>query len=164
MVDDVAPLRGVTIRQATVADIPDLVRLRRMMFEAMGYDDPAELNAGDVAAAAYFTEAIPDGSFHGWVAVTPAGKAASASGVVIDQHPPEPGNLSGRIGYIMNVVTAPAYRRRGLARRLMQAALDWLAEQGIQRVTLHATEMGRPLYESLGFEAGNEMRLFLGNE
>jgi hypothetical protein len=29
---------GITIRQATTADVPDLVRLRRMMFEAMGFD------------------------------------------------------------------------------------------------------------------------------
>ena len=35
----------------------------------------------------------------------------------------------------------------------------WLAEQGIQHVTLHATEAGRPLYEQLGFVEGNEMTL-----
>jgi len=29
-------------------------------------------------------------------------------------------------------------------------------------VTLHASDKGRPLYESLGFEATNEMRLKLG--
>jgi GNAT superfamily N-acetyltransferase len=164
VVSDDAPLRGVTIRQVTVADIPDLVRLRRMMFEAMDCDDPAQLDAGDAAATAYFADAIPAGEFHGWLAVAPTGEAVSASGVLIDQHPPGPGNLSGRMGYIMNVVTAPAYRRRGLARRLMQVTLDWLAEQGIQCVTLHATDVGRPLYESFGFEAGNEMQLLLGNE
>jgi hypothetical protein len=36
--------------------------------------------------------------------------------------------------------------------------LRWLKERGIQRVTLHATEMGRPLYEELGFVPSNEMR------
>jgi len=39
---------GITIRQAAVADIPNLVRLRRMMFEAMGFDDPAQLDAAGV--------------------------------------------------------------------------------------------------------------------
>ena len=70
-----------------------------------------------------------------------------------------PDNLSGRMGYIMNVVTIPAYRRTGIARRVMQAILHWLSEQGIRRVTLYATEMGRPLYQELGFAAGNEMVL-----
>ena len=37
--------------------------------------------------------------------------------------------------------------------------LEWLAAQGIQRVTLHATEVGRPLYEELSFVDSNEMRL-----
>jgi len=86
----------------------------------------------------------------------------SSGGVVIDQHPPGPGNLSGQIGYVMNVVTIPRYRRRGFAHRIMRVMLKWLAEQGIQCVALHTTEMGRPLYEELGFVDGNEMRLRMG--
>jgi GNAT superfamily N-acetyltransferase len=61
----------------------------------------------------------------------------------------------------MNVVTVFAYRRQGIARRVMQTILCWMEEQGIQRVTLHATEMGRPLYQELGFETGNDMWLRL---
>jgi GNAT superfamily N-acetyltransferase len=155
------PEGTVTIRQATVTDIPDLVRLRRVMFESMGYDDPVQLDAADRAAAAYFSRAIPKGKFQGWLAVTPGGEAVGSGGAVIDRHPPGPSNLSGQIGYVMNVVTVPAYRRQGIARRVMSAILCWLAEQGIQHVTLHATEMGRSLYQELGFETGNEMRLGL---
>jgi hypothetical protein len=44
----------------------------------------------------------------------------------------------------------------------MHVMLEWLAERGIQRVTLHATETGRPLYEELGFTDGNEMQLRQG--
>ena len=36
-----------------------------------------------------------------------------------------------------------------------------LAEQGIQHVALHTTEVGQPLYEELGFVNGNEMKLRL---
>jgi GNAT superfamily N-acetyltransferase len=151
----------ITIRQATVADVPDLVRLRRMMFESMGCDDAAQLDGADAAAAAYFAEAIPAGSFHGWLAVASTGMVVSSGGMVIDQHPPGPSNLSGQIGYIMNLVTIPRYRRRGIARRIMQAMLKWLAEQGIQQGALHATEVGRPLYRELGFVDSNEMQLRL---
>ena len=49
--------------------------------------------------------------------------------------------------------------RQGIARRTMQTILGWLREQGIQHITLHATEAGRPLYEQLGFVEGNEMTL-----
>ena len=150
---------GVTIRQATIADVHDLVRLRRMMFEAMGFDDPIQLSASDATTAAYFAEAIPAETFHGWLAITPTGAAIGSGGVVIDQHPPGPGNLSGRVGYIMSLVTVPDYRRRGIARHIMQTMLRWLKEQGIQCVALHATEMGRPLYRDLGFLDSNEMKM-----
>ena len=150
----------ITIRQATVDDIPDLVQLRRVMFEAMGTNNPAELDAMEKAAGTYFAKAIPCGEFLGWVAIAPEGETVSVCGVVIDQHPPTPGNLSGQIGYVMNIVTAPEYRQQGLARRVTRAALQWLEEQGVQRAALHTTEVGRPLYESLGFEpVPNEMRL-----
>lgn len=151
----------ITIRQATVADVPDLVRLRRMMFEAMGFDNPAQMAASDAASEAYFAEAIPTGQFWGWLAVTPTGKAIGSGGVVIDQHPPGPSNLSGRIGYIMNLVTDPRYRRRGIARRIMQTMLEWLSARDIQLAALHASEDGRLLYAELGFVSSNEMRLKL---
>jgi ribosomal protein S18 acetylase RimI-like enzyme len=151
----------ITIRQATADDIPDLVRLRRIMFEGMGWGDHEHLPAAEAASAAYLAEAIPSGEFQGWVAATSAGRIVSVGGVIVDQHMPTPGNLSGRIGYVLNVATEPCYRRRGIARRIMQAMLAWLKEQGVQRAALHASDHGRPLYESLGFEPTNEMRLSL---
>ena len=140
---------------------PDLVRLRRLMFEWMGCDDPAQLGATDEANAAYFAETIPTGEFCGWLAVTPAGEAVGSGGAVVDRHPPGPTNLSGRIGYIMNISIEPSYRRRGIARRIMRTVLEWMAERGVHYITLHTTEMGQPLYEELGFVAGNEMKLKL---
>jgi GNAT superfamily N-acetyltransferase len=61
----------------------------------------------------------------------------------------------------MNVFTEPEYRRLGLARRLMVTMLDWLRQEKFGTVSLHASEYGRSLYESLGFEATNEMRMSL---
>ena len=151
-------MEKITIRTATVADIPDLVRLRRMMFEDMGFDDPEQLDAADASVAIYLATALPAQQYQGWLACTAAGMAVGSGGVVVDQHPPGPNNLTGQVGYIMNVVTDPRYRRRGIARRIMDAMLQWLSSQGIQNFSLHASEMGRPLYEQLGFEPSNEMR------
>ena len=53
----------IVVRQATGADITDLVRLRRMMFESMGTDDAGQLDAMDAASAEYFAKAIPAGTF-----------------------------------------------------------------------------------------------------
>ena len=41
----------------------------------------------------------------------------------------------------------------------MKGALRWCREQKYDRVVLHASKEGRPVYETLGFEPSNEMRL-----
>ncbi len=146
------------IRFATPADIPAVVRLRRLMFEAMGFDDPAELAAADRACEAYFARAIPAGEYVGWLAINEQGHAVASGGVVVDQHPPGPNNLTGRVGYIMNLSTEFARRRQGLARRIMRQIMDWIHAQGITVATLHATDVGRPLYAQFGFRGSNEMK------
>jgi GNAT superfamily N-acetyltransferase len=65
--------------------------------------------------------------------------------------------LVGREGLILNVYVDPRYRRQGVARRLMEALIDWAPAAGIVRLVLHASEDGRSLYEALGFRASNEM-------
>jgi len=150
---------GYVLRPATIADLADVVRLRRLMFEAMNITDIAALDASDAACTAYFAQALPAGIYRGWVVETPAGHVIASGGYVIDEHPPGPGNPAGRIGYIMNLYVEPAHRRRGLARRIMTTILDHLRAEGLRVLALHATEMGRPLYGSLGFAASNELRL-----
>jgi GNAT superfamily N-acetyltransferase len=66
--------------------------------------------------------------------------------------------LAGREALVMNVYVAPEFRRRGLARHLMETILEWARGAGIPRMVLHASGEGRPLYESMGFVPTNEMR------
>ena len=60
---------------------------------------------------------------------------------------------------MVNVFVDPAWRRRGLARELMEAVIAWGRSEGLARLVLHASADGRPLYEELGFEPTSEMRL-----
>jgi hypothetical protein len=43
----------------------------------------------------------------------------------------------------------------------MNAALEWCRANRVDVVILHASKEGRHLYESVGFEPTNEMRLVL---
>jgi GNAT superfamily N-acetyltransferase len=56
------------------------------------------------------------------------------------------------------VYTEPGSRGRGIAGALMQAVMAWAKSQGCDRMVLHASDLGRPLYQSLGFSPANEMR------
>jgi hypothetical protein len=59
----------------------------------------------------------------------------------------------GATGWIGALGVAPGSRRAGLGTGLTRAATDWLRGRGARTVLLFATEMGRPVYESLGFVA-----------
>ena len=52
---------------------------------------------------------------------------------------------------IYAVETLPRWRRRGLARALVEHVLHHAFEQGARTASLQSTAMGQPLYESLGF-------------
>lgn len=56
------------------------------------------------------------------------------------------------LAWIGMVLVDPLYRRRGIATKLMHAALDYLSEAGVATVKLDATPDGRPVYENLGFK------------
>ena len=57
-----------------------------------------------------------------------------------------------RLAWIGMVLTDPAHRRRGFARRLMAYAIEALTALRMEWIKLDATEMGAPLYRQLGFE------------
>ena len=60
---------------------------------------------------------------------------------------------------------APAHRKQGLARRLMDAIHDYCRAEGIERVVLNASTFGKPLYDAMGYVVTDEpmMRLRLGD-
>lgn len=57
-----------------------------------------------------------------------------------------------RLGWIGMVLTLPEYRGQGLGRVLTQAAVDYAAER-TRVIRLDASDMGRPIYERMGFVA-----------
>ena len=79
-----------------------------------------------------------------------AGLAACVVGQV-DRRLPGPRDPDGLRGYVYNVATDPAYRRRGFSRACMTAVLEWFAGCGVRVVDLRASADGEPLYASLGF-------------
>ncbi len=149
------------VRKATSDDLEIVLHHRREMFREMGYAANAEAFAqADLLARAFFGKAFAEGNYHGWFCESGATVAAGAGVILIEYHP-SPRDPRPRRAWAVNVYTEPAFRRRGLGRRLMNAMIEWCREQGYENLVLHASDEGRPLYESMGFEPTNEMRLNL---
>ena len=150
----------IVIREATPVDIPEIIRQRRRMYEDMHYSDAEALNGMMKLSVDYLAKAMPKGSFHAWLACDDSVPVAGGA-VIVSPWLPHPYDQECRRATILNVYTEPDFRRRGIARQLMETMIAWCRAEGLARVTLHASEDGRHLYESLGFEPSNEMRLRL---
>ena len=149
------------IRPASLKDVPVILHQRRAMFFEMGKKHRVGLNDMTRAGKVYLSKNLAHGSYKGWLAVTHDGKIVAGGGVGISSWPPVPGYPHPRRATIYNVYTEPGHRRRGLARKLMLVMMEWCWKRGFATVYLHASNDGRPLYDSLGFEPTNEMRLSL---
>ena len=62
---------------------------------------------------------------------------------------------TGNRAHLMNVYTRADYRRRGISKKMVEILIDEAKENGVTEISLDATEMGRPLYESLGFKVSD---------
>jgi len=149
------------VRPATTADVGTIAKHRVGMFLDMGALPAAAAAPLRAASAAYFARAIATGDYLGWLAELD-GAVVAGAGVQPRALLPRPDHIDGGVeAYVLNVYTEPAHRRRGLARGLMDVVLDWSRAQRHGRVTLHASDAGRPLYDTLGFAATTEMVLDL---
>jgi GNAT superfamily N-acetyltransferase len=143
----------MSIRPATPQDAAEIVRLARLMYESMGVDGSEPIWQGEGERhvrerlgrdVAVLVADHPD---------VPGQLVASAAGTIAERLP-GPRNPCGKAGYIQWVATEPAFRRRGLARAMIEALLTWYEAEGVSNVELHATPDGEPLYRSLGFDDG----------
>lgn len=63
---------------------------------------------------------------------------------------------SGKRAHLMNVYVRAEARRRGIGRKMVARLIEEARARGATEITLDATEEGRLLYESLGFEENKE--------
>lgn len=158
---EMSPALEISIRQATVDDAPQIVAHRRNMFRDMGHCDDAALDSMAGKFLPWLQARMMSREYLTWLAVTPENSVVAGVGLWLMDWPPHMIGTGVRRGNILNVYTEPEFRHRGLARQLTQAALDWCRLNGVDCVILHASAAGRPLYESFGFQATNEMRIRL---
>ena len=155
------PAGPFTIRLGCVEDAALIVRHRHAMFSDMGYRDASWRDEMAVAFLPWLQRKMETGEYLAWFALAPDGSVAAGAGLWLTEWMPVRIGRDPRRGHIVNVYTEVPYRRLGLARRLMENILDWCRQEGIAMATLNASDEGRPLYESLGFRATNDMRMDL---
>ena len=149
-------MNTVRIRRATLADLPLLLGYRRAMAEEMEGADEVAVNRMIATLEPYLRTAIAEDRWHFWIA-----EPGGCGSVEIVQWVPGRLDPTPRRAWIHSVYSEPSLRHRGIGRELTQTIIAWSRERGFEWIYLHASDQGRPLYESLGFVPSSEMRLKL---
>jgi len=138
-------------KRATMEDIDELVRTRIIVLRAANkLSDDEDMSVVEEESKAYYGRALETGEHIAYL-VYDNGAFVGAGGVSFYQVMPTYHNPTGKKAYIMNMYTAPEYRRQGIAINTLDLLVKDAKEQGVLQIALEATDMGRPLYERYGF-------------
>ena len=155
------------IRRATAQDADIISWHRARMFQDMGDVSGDAFEILRAKARIRLEQWIDNRNYIGWLA-TPADEPetiVAGAGIQLQPILPRPLDVStigeGRQGTIVNVFTEPQWRKRGIAGLLIKEIIAWSKNEQIDRLTLHASNQGRSIYERLGFTESNELR-FVG--
>ncbi|MBE5914981.1 MAG: GNAT family N-acetyltransferase [Pseudobutyrivibrio ruminis] len=150
----------VEFRVATLNDLDLLTTSRIEVLRAANkLDASTDMANVEKESYNYYKKALEDNT-HYAILVMEDDKFIGAGGVSFYSVMPTYHNPSGKKAYIMNMYTAPDYRRQGIAYKTLDMLVKISKERGINNISLEATEMGRPLYEKYGFvKMESEMEL-----
>lgn len=145
-------------RPAAAPDIPELLRLRAVMFASVGEHDTGDWWPASELA---LREGFARGDIAAFVVDHPEqpGRLVACGIVVLLQRLGSPRTPNGRFGHVQSMVTEPEFRRRGLARAILAELLNWCGARDVRSIDLHASAMGEPLYRSMGFVEGSQPEL-----
>ena len=147
-------------KRAALEDLEILVETRIQVLRAANQlDDSADMTQVERETRAYYLSALADGTHTAYL-VFDGDTFVGAGGVSYYTVMPTYHNPTGQKAYIMNMYTHPAYRRQGIAAKTLDLLVQDAKCRGIHAISLEATSMGRPLYETYGFiQMTSEMEL-----
>ncbi|MDC7290795.1 GNAT family N-acetyltransferase [Blautia schinkii] len=147
-------------KKATLEDLDLLTATRIQVLRAANkLADDVDMSEVKSQSYKYYEKALSEDSHIAYL-IFDGEQFIGAGGVSFFQVMPTYHNPSGKKAYIMNMYTAPQYRRKGIAYKTLDLLVQAAKERGITAISLEATEMGRPLYEKYGFvKMNDEMEL-----
>ena len=139
------------LRPSRNEDIFLLVKARLDFLRALGYCMQPEEEHQAVQQIETFLAEHLDRDLFAWIALD--GETLAAVGFLqVFEVMWQPIAPKGRYGRIINILTWPAFRHQGLARKIMYELIRKARELDLAYLDLDASPEGQPLYECLGFE------------
>lgn len=141
---------AIQFGKATSQDINDLVEIRlAFLSEDHGEMTDEQIQQLRASLPAYYAKHLNQDLF---VYVARKERIVSCCFLLISEKPANPRLIHGRTGTLFNVYTHKAYRRQGLAKKLLAKMLADAQFMDLDEIELKATDQGYFLYRSLGFQ------------
>ena len=149
-------MENITYHKAGPNDLQALIDNRiAFTLELAGPQSSEDIASLKKGLKSYFTETLKTNASIWYIAK--AGSAvAGIGGLVFRLHPGNFKTPSGRSGYIINMYTVPAFRKKGVCSGILNALIDDARRSGVNFFELHATKAGEFAYIKNGFIIHNE--------
>lgn len=141
----------ISYHKATIDDVSALVD-NRILFalELSNEQNEEAIESLRNQMTNYFSKATVDNTCISFIAK--CGEVVAGIGSVhLRDMPGNFKNPSGKWGYIMNMYTVPAFRRKGICKNILNLLVEEAKKYDYNTFELHATKEGEKLYVQEGF-------------
>ena len=146
---------GIEYRRLSKEYLETFIQMRITQLREEGAKEEIDLAP---ALRDYYDRHMADGTFVSWLAFD-GEKIIGTSGMSFVEKPPYFGCPSGKMGLLSSMYTDPEYRRRGIAKELLDRVVKEARNYGCGTVQITASDMGVKLYAAYGFiHNGNFMQ------
>ncbi len=150
--DDMA----VEYRKLAETDLDTFMEMRMQQLQAEGAEASFDLKPH---LQDYYKRHLKDNTFVSWLAID-EDKIVGTSGMSFVEKPPYYSCPSGKIGLLSSMYVVKEYRRRGIAKLLLDKVVNEAKEYGCAAVHITASDMGVLLYTDYGFKKNNNFMYY----
>ncbi len=138
---------AIQYKRLTADELDTFIQMRIRQLREEGAKEDIDLGP---ALKDYYNRHMADGTFVSWLALD-GNEVIATSGMSFVEKPPYFGCPNGRIGLLSSMFTEPAYRRKGIAKKLLSRVIEEAKAYGCGTVQITASDMGVMLYADFGF-------------
>ena len=135
-------------RLASIKDLDLLIDLRKQLLVEEGQSAHSDI---DEELKIFFENELSSKQYVQWL-VEENNQVIATGAIQFISFPPSYFNPQGIRGYITNMYTHAAYRKKGIAKQLLNRLIEEAERRKVHHLFLISSEMGKPLYKKVGFQ------------
>ena len=139
---------GIVFRKLIQDDLDVFIKMRINQLQEEGAEPNLDLKP---QLYEYYIKHLEGGTFVSWLAIDDR-KIVGTSGMSFVEKPPYYSNPYGKIGLLSSMYTLKEYRRKGIAKELLDRVVNEAKDYGCGAVQITASDRGVLLYTDYGFK------------